>query len=107
MGLVLIAVGAIWGLLGVANFVGSMNLVAKGDTSTAVGAVSFVFNGFVFVLPGLALFAWGVVLHRRQSLPKPATAMKGPEVERLAALRDRGVLTEEEFQAQKTAVLQG
>ena len=42
---------------------------------------------------------------RRRPPPRPAAASTTTELERLAELRDRGVLTEAEFQAQKKKVL--
>jgi hypothetical protein len=58
-------VGAVWAVLGVAN------VVMSPATQGANGGLVVVFNGVLFVLPGLALFALG-------SMKKKKAASLGP-----------------------------
>src|SRR4051812_29538669 len=69
-------------------------------------ATGWFFLGFLF--GPLAILAVAVTSPIREatdySLPKPDTS-KADELAKLAELRDRGVLTEDEFSAQKAKLL--
>lgn len=68
MGILLLVVGGLWTLLGASNFVTvlirAVDQPPGPDASFSVG-FSLVFNGVIFVLPGLVLAAIGVALRRR------------------------------------------
>lgn len=46
-------------------------------------------------------------IHSRGSAPPPTQSSKADELAKLAALRDQGILTDEEFQKEKSRVLRG
>lgn len=78
MGTTLIVVGVLWALLGVGNV-----LILAGasdpDAPALVRAVAerklafaLIFNGILFVLPGLGLAGLGAVIRGRSAAPAPA-----------------------------------
>jgi hypothetical protein len=83
-------------------------LVVIGVVNLFFGAVfGLLFVGFDFYIRDLVLtnreiFSGGV---SRLARPQPITARDVETLERLATLRDSGVLTEQEFQAQKGQII--
>jgi len=84
MWIVLLVVGLGWALLGVGNLI---MVAAKPGATEGVVAVAMMFNGLLFVLPGLMLAGIGALVRgRRQPMPMRsnvalpvATATTSPE----------------------------
>lgn len=63
MGILLMIVGYGWALIGAGNLV-----MAPWETmGSGWGVASLMFNGLLFILPGLGVGALGQVLRRRQA----------------------------------------
>lgn len=101
---VLVVVGALWAILGVANLVG----MDWRNLSSGIQTYGLMFNVVLFILPGLVLIGIGESIRKKNS-QTPAPTPKGSNIDRLKEL-DRllaiGEITEVEHAKKRAAILE-
>jgi hypothetical protein len=110
----------IWGGIGLANIVAIFNRTAAADPGIA--AIGFVFNGAVFVIPGLIVLGIAAIVGRRErrsAVEPPAVMPAGPgpqvipgrsiesRLAELERLRASGRITEPELASARADILRG
>ncbi|MFH1261575.1 MAG: SHOCT domain-containing protein [Candidatus Micrarchaeota archaeon] len=98
-------VGGIWAVIGVGNLIGMPWTTAGQELLITAG---LMLNVLLFVVPGLIVYGIGSAITKKQApAAVPAEPKKSVEsrLQELAALRDKGLVSAEEFEARRKQLL--